>query len=413
MAAFEYKGVDAKGAATAGIVDADSARTARQKLRKQGVFTTEIWEQKAGANKASRGQGLSRNVDVGKYFERISLQDVAEMTTQLSTLIGAGIPMVDGLSALVDQIENPKLKLVLVQVREKVNQGASLADAMRAHPKVFGDLYVNMVAAGEASGSLDIVLARLAEYNEASVRLRGQIISKLTYPLLMALIGAGIVTGLFVGVIPRIRRIFESFDKELPWLTQFMLGISDFLLGYWWLVLLMLGGVVYGVRRWVQTPAGRYKWHGWKIRVPIFGRINRLVAVSRFCRTFATLLSSGVPILTAVSIVKTVVENDVLSEAIETAGRNIAEGQSIAEPLKASGEFPPLVLHMIAVGEKTGELEPMLGKVADAYDGQVERSLSTLTAALEPLIIVSMGGVVMLVALSVLLPMLDMSNLAR
>lgn len=412
MAAFEYKGVDSKGAATTGIVDAESARAARQKLRKLGVFTTEIFEQKAGG-KSTRGKGLNREVDFGKVLERVSLQDISEMTTQLSTLIGAGIPMVDALSALVDQIESPKLKLVLVQVREKVNQGASLADAMRAHPKIFSDLYINMVAAGEASGSLDVVLARLAEYSEASVRLRGQLISKLTYPLLMALIGSGIVAGLFVGVIPRIRKIFVSFDKELPWLTEFMLGISDFLLGYWWLVLMLLAGAIYGLRRWVQTPAGRYTWHGWKLRVPIFGKINRLVAVSRFCRTFATLLTSGVPILTAVGIVKTVVENDVLSAAIETAGRNIAEGQSIAEPLKASGEFPPLVLHMIAVGEKTGELEPMLGKVADAYDSQVERSLSTLTAALEPLIILTMGGVVMLVALSVLLPMLDMSNLAR
>lgn len=411
MAAFEYKGMDARGAAISGIVDADSPKSARQKLRKQGVFPTEVWEQKAG--KATRGEGLSVSVDFSRFFQRVKAADIAEMTSQLSTLVGAGIPMVEALSALIDQIENPALKVILVEVREQVNQGHTLAEALRAHPKVFGDLYVNMVAAGEQSGALDIVLVRLTEYTEASVRLRQKLVGSLTYPVLMGFVGAGIVVGLFVGVIPRVKRIFDSFDATLPLITRVLLGASDFVVAWWWALILLLAVGVWYLRRWVRTPAGRHRWHQLALRLPIFGRINRLVAVSRFARTMATLLSSGVPILTALGIVKNVVQNDIIAEAVANAGRNISEGQSIAEPLKQSGQFPPLVTHMIAVGEKTGELEPMLGKVADAYDQQVETILGTLTSLLEPIIILFMGGVVLLVALAILLPMLNLSNVAR
>ncbi len=411
MAAFEYKGMDARGAAISGIVDADSPKSARQKLRKQGVFPTEVWEQKAG--KATRGEGLSVSVDFSRFLQRVKAADIAEMTSQLSTLVGAGIPMVEALTALIDQVENPALKVILVEVREKVNQGSTLADALRAHPKVFGDLYINMVAAGEQSGALDVVLTRLTEYTEASLRLRQKLVGSLTYPVLMGLVGTGIVLGLFVFVIPRVKRIFDSFDAALPLITRVLLAVSDFVVGWWWLLLLLAGAVVWYLRRWVQTPAGRSRWHRLALRLPIFGRINRLVAVSRFARTMATLLSSGVPILTALSIVKNVVQNDVIAEAVSNAGRNISEGQSIAEPLRQSGQFPPLVTHMIAVGEKTGELEPMLGKVADAYDNQVETILSTLTSLLEPIIILFMGGVVLVVALAILLPMLNLSAIAK
>lgn len=411
MAAFEYKGMDAKGAAISGIVDADSPKGARGKLRKQGIFPTEVWEQKAG--KATRGEGLSVSVDFSRFFQRVKASDLAEMTSQLSTLVGAGIQMVEALTALIDQTENPALKLILVEVREKVNQGSTLAEALRGHPKVFGDLYVNMVAAGEQSGALDIVLQRLTEYTEASVRLRQKLVGSLTYPVLMGMVGGGIVLGLFVGVIPRVKRIFDSFDAALPLITRVLLGISDFVVAWWWLLFLMAAGLVWYLRRWVQTPAGRNRWHHLKLRLPIFGRINRLVAVSRFSRTMATLLSSGVPILTALGIVKNVVENDVIAEAVANAGRNISEGQSIAEPLRQSGQFPPMVTHMIAVGEKTGDLEPMLAKVADAYDQQVETILGTLTSLLEPIIILFMGGVVLLVALAILLPMLNLSAIAK
>jgi general secretion pathway protein F len=411
MAAFEYKGLDARGGAAAGIVDADNAKSARAKLRKQGVFPTEIWEQKAGTS--TRGKGLSIQVDFSRFFKRVRVQDVAEMTSQLSTLIGAGIPMVEALTALVDQVENPQLRLILVEVREKVNQGSGLAVAMKGYPNAFNDLYVSMVAAGEQSGALDIVLKRLTEYTEAQVRLRNQLTGAMMYPLLMGGVSALIVVGLFVGVIPRIRRIFDSFGSTLPLITRVLLGISDFVSGYWWAILIAGALAVWRGRIWLRTPKGRAAWHRGQLRMPIFGRINRLVAVSRFCRTLSTLLDSGVPILTAVSIVKNVVGNDVIAAAIEQVGVNIAEGESIAEPLRQSGQFPALVTHMISIGEKTGELEPMLQKVADSYDQQVEAILRGLTSLLEPILILVMGGVVTLVALSILLPMLNLSSLAR
>ncbi len=410
MAVFEYKAFDAAGGPVTGVIDAESPKSARAKLRRQAVFPTDVWEQKAG--KATRGKGINVEIDFSRFLQRVKVQDLAAMTSQLATLIGAGIPMVEALSALVDQVDNPALKLVLVEVREDVNQGDGLAKAMRKHPKVFGNLYVNMVAAGEQSGALDTVLSRLTDYTESQVKLRGKVTSALMYPLLMGGVSGLIVVGLFVGVIPRIRRIFDSFDAVLPLITRILLWVSDSIIGYWWALLILGAGAAYGAWRYVRTPRGRRRWHQAKLTLPLFGKVNRLVAVSRFCRTLSTLLDSGVPILTAVGIVKTVVENDILAEAIENAGRNIREGQSIAGPLKASGQFPPLVTHMIAIGEKTGELEPMLSKVADSYDQQVDNIIGALTSLMEPILILVMGGVVTIVALAILLPMLNLSHVA-
>ena len=216
---------------------------------------------------------------------------------------------------------------------------------------------------------------------------------------------------MFIFVIPRVRRIFESMNQaSLP--TQMLLAVSDFLVGYWWLAILAVAGAAYGFYRWVKSPEGRRKWHQFLLVMPIFGRVNRLVAVSRFCRTISTLLDSGVPILSAIAIVKTVVGNDIIADAVAKVGENVREGQSIAGPLKASGQFPPLVTHMITIGEKTGELEAMLGKVADSYDQQVENTLRGMTSLLEPLLIVVLGGVVAFIAMSLILPMLQMSAVA-
>ena len=411
MAVFEYKGFDAAGKAVKGVIDADSAKGARSKLRRQQMFPTDVWEQTKG--KATRGKGLNIEIDLSRFTQRVSVADLSALTSQLSTLVGAGIPMVEALSALVDQVENPALKPILVEIREDVNQGDGLAKSMKKHPRVFSDLYINMVAAGESSGALDIVLKRLTDYTEATVKLRGEVMSALMYPVLMGAVSVLIVSGMFIFVIPRVRRIFDSFDQALPMPTQVLLNISDFLTGYWWLAILAIAGLSYGFYRWVKTPAGRRKWHQLMLSLPIFGRVNRLVAVSRFCRTMSTLLDSGVPILSAIAIVKTVVGNDIIAEAVGKVGENIREGQSIAGPLKASGQFPPMVTHMITIGEKTGELEPMLGKVADSYDQQVENTLRGLTSLLEPLLIVVLGGVVAFIAMSLILPMLNMSAIAN
>jgi len=410
VAIYEYKGLNAAGSAENGIIDADNPKSARSKLRKKGVFPTHIEVQKKGATK---GSGLSREVDIGKYFERVSAKDIAAMTGQLSTLVGANIPIVEALSALIDQVEKPKLERILRDLREKVNQGATLAEALKDHGEVFPPLYVNMVGAGEQSGALETVLNRLTDYTEAQVALRGKIVTALTYPALMGGVSGLIIIGLFVGVIPRIKRVFDSMDTALPTITQVVIAISDFFIGQWYVPMFLAIVFVFSFRHWVKTEKGRTQWHSLLLKAPILGNVNRKVAVSRFCRTMSTLLDSGVPILTAVAIVKTVVGNDIIAAAIAGAGQNIAEGQSIAQPLKESGQFPPLVTHMINIGEKTGELEPMLGKVADAYDQEVERTLEGLTSILEPVMIVVMGGIVAVVALSILLPMLNMSAIAK
>ncbi len=413
MAVFEYVGFDAAGKAVKGVVDADSARTARSRLRKLGLFPTDVTEQKAGSSGGVKGKGLSMEIDFSKYLQRVGPQDIATLATQMSTLVGAGIPMVEALTALVEQTENPKLKGVLTDVREKVNEGATLARAMRAHPSVFDDLFVNMIDAGEQSGALEMVLQRLAAYTEASVALRGKLVAAVTYPILMMLVSSGLVLGLFTFVIPRIKRIFDSYGKALPLLTQLLFGVSNFVTGNWVLLLIATPIVIWGVRRWLRTPRGRAWWHRTQLKLPVFGPLNRTVAVSRFCRTLGTLLVSGVPILTALAIVKSVVGNDLIAAAIEGAGKNIAEGQSIAVPLKQSGEFPPIVTHMITIGEKTGELESMLTKVADAYDAEVENTVNSLTSLLTPILTVFMGLVVAVIALGILLPMLQMTSAIR
>lgn len=410
MPVYEYAGLDAAGKAVKGIVDADSSRSARARLRKQGLYPTEVHEQRAAVTK---GTGLNVQIDVGKYFQRVSVQDIAQLTQQLSTLIGAGIPMVEALNALVDQVENPLLKSTLTDVKEKVNEGSSLAKALRAHPKVFDELYVNMVDAGEQSGALEVVLERLVEFTEKSVALRSKLVSATTYPLLMTTFSGLLVLGLFTFVIPRIQRIFDSFGADLPMVTKVIFAISSFVTGYWWLILMVaVAAGIFGTR-WLRTPKGRAAWHRWQLRVPVFGQLNRKVAVSRFARTLSTLLVSGVPILTALGIVKNVVGNDVISGAIEAASKNIAEGQSIGAPLRASGEFDPIVIHMINVGEKTGELEKMLSKVADAYDAVVENTVEALTSLLTPVITVLMGITVGIIALGILLPMMQLSSLAH
>jgi len=410
MAVYEYKGLDAAGKATAGVVDADSPKSARSRLRKQGLFPTDVWAKKEGA---VSGKGINVSIDFSKYLERVKTADIAQFTSQLSTLVGASIPLVDAISALVDQTENRKLKEVLVDVRAKVNEGTSLAKAMRSHPTVFDDLYINMVDAGEKSGALEVVLNRLEEYTTKQVSMQSKLTSSLAYPVLMTIMSLLMIVGLFTGVLPRIKRIFDSFHKTLPVLTQVLFAFSNFLVGYWWLIAFVTGVGVWYFRRYIKTEKGKHWWHQRLLRFPIFGRINRLVAVSRFCRTLSTLLTSGVPVLTALGITRTVVGNEIIAQAVENASKNIAEGQSIAGPLKASGEFPPIVTHMITVGEKTGELETMLAKISDAYDQEVDATLETMTSLLTPILMLVMGGVVMVIAFGILLPLMQLSSIGH
>lgn len=422
MPVFEYTGFDAGGKAAKGLIDADSAKVARGRLRKQGVFPTDVKEQAQGA---TRGKGLNVEIDVARYFQWVSPRDISQLTQQMATLIGASIPVVEALTALVDQAEKPKLRVVLSQVKEKVNEGSALADALADHPDVFETLYVQMVRAGERSGALDEVLERLSAYLDKQVKLQGKVMSALIYPILMSFVGVSLLSGLFIGVIPRIRSLFSSMGGEeaLPLVTKVVFFIGDIFTGnppsvlklflrVGTLIVILVVGTVW-FRRWVGTVQGRLKFDRFKLKLPIFGKVNRLVAVSRFSRTLGTLLVSGVPILQALEIARNVVGNAVLAEAIDKAASNIKEGQSIAVPLKASGEFPPVVTHMIAIGERTGELERMLNTVSDAYDNEVENTLEAMTSLLGPLVILAMGLAVFVVALALLLPMMNITKMIQ
>ena len=411
MPVFEYKGLDAGGKAVAGIVDADNPRGARSRLRKQGVFPTEIHVQSDGV---TRGTGLNREIDFSRYLERVTTRDVAIATRQLAVLIGASVPMAEALAALIEQAEKNKLKVALSEIKEKVSEGSTLADAMKEHPGIFDDLYIHMIRAGERAGALDKVLARLSIFAEGSVELQGKVFSAMAYPVLMIIVGIGMLFGIFWSVVPQMRAVFESFggEDQLPFITRAVFFFGDVLTSWWAILPLLVAlGLVAWFLSWKRSERGGRRWDHLKLRAPIFGALNRRIAVSRFCRTLATLLVSGVPIVTALQITREVVGNRVLSEAIDKAAVNIQKGQSIATPLKQSGQFPPLVTHMIAIGERTNEMEAMLTNVADAYDSEVENAIAAVTAMLGPAMIMFLGAIIGTVAIGLLLPMANISSM--
>jgi general secretion pathway protein F len=355
--------------------------------------------------------GLNIQVDLSKYLQRIKPQEVSMMTRQLATLVGSSIPLVEALSALTEQIENPKLRSVITKVRDRVTEGSKLSDALAQYPKIFSGLYTNMIDAGETSGALDIVLTRLAEFTEGQARLKSKVVGAMIYPAIMSVVGVLLMVALLVFVVPKVTKIFEDTNATLPLPTRILMGVSSALTDYWYLLGLLVVAVVYGWKRFLRTPHGRAWWDRKLLKLPMVGRINRLIITTRFSRTLATLLSAGVPLLTALDIVKNIVTNTRLREVVEQTRDAVREGSSVAEPLKRSGEFPPMVTHMIAVGEKTGDLERMLERIATTYDGEVETTLSALTSLLEPLMILVMAAIVSFIVMSILLPIMQLNQL--
>jgi general secretion pathway protein F len=404
MAVFQWQGIDKGGRSQKGVRDADNAKVLRVLLRKDGILATVIEEESVARTRTAR------EVDLRRMFQRVSSTDLALVTRQLATLLHAGVPLVEALSALIEQVESAQLQNALTQIRDKVNEGTSLADALRAHAKVFEPLYVNMVAAGEASGTLDVVLARLADFLDAQGQLKGKVVAALFYPAFMALFGFGVVTLMMVVVIPKVSAIFADFNQALPWNTRLLMFLSNTVINYWWLILFFMAASVYAFMRWYSSPAGRAAWDRRILGVPFVGKLQMMIAVARFSRTLATLLSSGVSLLTALDIARNVLGNTELMRVIEEARSSIREGESIAAPLKRSGRFPPIMIHMIAIGERSGELEAMLHHVASAYDNQVSVRLQTMTSMLEPIMIVIMGGLTGGMALSILMPLMQINE---
>ncbi len=406
MAVYEYHGVlITSGKPTKGVRDAENPKALRTALRRDGVLLTSAAEDRA---KEVKSQG--RSIDLKAIFQRAGIGDIAMMTRQLATLVRAGIPLVGAISALTEQLEKQDLVRAMTAVREKLNEGIAFAKALEEHKRIFPPLYINMVAAGEASGTLEVVLERLADYMEGQARLRGKVGAALAYPILMAGIGSLLISGLMVVVVPKVTGIFNSLDQQLPWYTQLLIFMSSFMGHFWWLLLLLMIGGWMLFQRWKRTPKGRLRWDSFTLRIPIFGRLLRLLAVARFARTLSTLLASGVPLLRAMEIVRNVLDNALLESVMQSAASSIREGESIAEPLRRSNQFPPLVTHMIAVGEKSGQLESMLTTVANSYDAQVEVRVQAMTSMLEPLVILTMGGAVGFIAFAILMPLIQMND---
>jgi general secretion pathway protein F len=406
MPVFEYVAIDKAGKNRKGIIDADSARVARQKLRSDGIYPTHLEETQADkiSEKPSRLQ-------LRLPLQRVRRAELVSTTRQLATLLSAGLPLVSALSGVLEQVKRPALRKVLSQVRERVKEGMSLANAFMEHPSVFPSVYTAMINAGETSGTLELVVERLADFGEQQLDLQRKIRSTLAYPLLMLIVGVGVVVFLMAYVIPRVTQIFVEMKQELPLPTTILIGVSSLFQRYWPVALLVIVGCFFAVRHYVKTDAGRRRYDRMLLKLPVVGVIVEKVAIARITRTLGTLLHNGVPLLSSIEIVRSLVGNVVLRQALEEARQEISEGASITAPLARGGVFPPSVIQMISVGEQSGNLEGMLFKVAETFDSEVETSVTTFTSLLGPFMILFLAFFVGFVVLAVLLPIFEMSHL--
>jgi len=408
MPIYEYLALDDRGRRIKGVIDAVNAVGARQKLRESSVFPTELKETGGRHKDAVERSGN------GGIFGKIRFSDIAVMTRQLATLLGAGLPLVPALAVLVSQTNHQQLKNTLARIKEEVNEGKSLTAGMSLFPQIFSPFYINMVKAGEASGTINLVLERLADFSENQQALGTKIRSALAYPLIMFFVGAMVIFFLVTFVVPNITKIFEEMHQTLPGITILLIAVSSFLKSFWWILLLLLFASFLTVRyAIVRTERGRHLWDRMKLKAPLVGSLNRKIAVARFSRTLGTLLQSGVPLLASLEIAANVVNNRLMGDAVRQAAKDVEEGQSLSLPLSRSGLFPPMASEMIAVGEQSGNVEAMLSRIADAFERETAAQIMTLTSLLEPLMILVMGFMVGFIVVSVLLPIFEMNQLVR
>ena len=410
MPVYQYRGYRNDGGAVTGIVDAENVKVARLKLRKEGVFPTDVVEQGQGAVRRQEGR-VRPTPTVGR--SALTSNDLALMTRQFATLLVAGLPLVEVLGVLVDQAEKKAVKGLFADIREQIRGGKSLSAALETHEKDFSPIYIHMVRAGEASGALDQILFRLAEFLEKQLALKSKVTNAILYPALMLIVGVSVLFFLMTFVVPKITAVFASMKQALPWPTVALMSASRFFADYWLMLMGVLIGGIFLARRFMRTDAGRMTADRVILRLPLIGDVARMVSISRLTSTLATMLASGVQLLDALDVSKRVMNNRVLEETVEGARQNIREGETIADPLKRSGEFPALVTHMIAVGERSGEMEEMLRRVSQIYDGEVERVITRLTSLLEPIMILVMGVIVFFIVVAILLPIFEMGQMVR
>jgi general secretion pathway protein F len=408
MPVFAYRGLAPSGRNVSGVIDADSARNARGKLREQGIFPTELT-----AEAEATGQTRASRQWIPRFRRGLPAPELALLTRQLSTLLSAGVQLVEALGTLADQSARPYIKRMLSQVRERVREGSSLADALAVHPEIFSDLYVGMVRVGEAAGALEPVLDRLADYSERQSEFVGKVRGALTYPVIMIVVGMLIMGFLVSYVIPQVATIFEQQHAALPLMTRALIHLSNFLSNYWLFIIVTIVGTIAGVAFGLSTRAGRRFYDRWILRVPYLGPTVTRIICARFARTLATLLESGVQLMPALTAVKRVVTNGLLADAVEASRDSIREGHGMGQTLAHSGLFPPLLIEMIKVGERSGELEQMLQRVADNYEREVDASLGQLTTLLGPLMTLLMGGVILIMMLSILQPIFQLNQMMQ
>jgi type IV pilus assembly protein PilC len=402
---YEYRARDRGGSVHAGQMEGSSAAAVAGTLREKGYVPLRIDEKKARA--------LDKEITLPGFKKKVKVKDVSIFSRQLATMVNSGLTLIRALVILEEQTENDLLKGVIADVRNQVEQGSSLSAALETHPDVFNTLYVSMVRAGEVGGALDETLMRLADTLESTVRLRSKVKSAMAYPVVVLSLIVLIVTGMLLFVVPIFQNMYAELGGSLPVPTQLLINISGLLTSLWWLFFgATIGGAV-AFRRWKKTDAGQAAWDRFKVRLPIFGGLVQKVAISRFARTFSVLSRTGVPVLQALDIVAATSGNWLVSEATADIQASVKRGESLVSPLDRHDIFPPMVTHMMSVGEETGAIDTMLSKVADFYDSEVDDTVSALTSLIEPMLIVVMGVAVGGILISLYLPMFNIANLIQ
>lgn len=405
MAAFEYKALDARGRNKSGVLEGDSARQVRQQLREQGLTPLEVSETTEKAKREATRFVLFRR--------GASTSELALITRQLATLVAAAMPIEEALKAVAQQCEKAHLRSMVATVRSRVVEGYSLADSLATFPHVFDQLFRSMVAAGERSGHLEKVLNRLADYTEQRQHMRTKLLQAMIYPIVLTCVAIGVISILLTAVVPKVVAQFEHMGQQLPGTTRFLIGASELLqhYGLWFLLAIMLGGM--GWRWWLKDAARRRRWHAVLLRLPVIGRVSRGLNTARFARTLSILNASAVPLLEGMRIAGEVLSNDFARTRILEATERVREGTSLRASLEETKIFPPMMLHMIASGERSGELDSMLERAADNQDREFETQVNIALGVFEPMLVVSMAGVVLFIVMSILQPILELNNMVN
>ena len=402
MGAFEYTAVDSRGKEQKGVLEGDTAKQVRQLLREKKLLPIEVSEVVKTEARRSASLGLRRG---------LSAADLALITRQLATLVQSGLPLEEALRAIAEQHDKPRLKSIILGVRAKVMEGHALADGLAEFPQAFPEIYKATVAAGEQSGHLDAVLERLADFTEGRQVLRQKVSSAMIYPIVLTGLAITIVSFLLAFVVPKVVSVFENTGNELPAPTRILISVSDFMRDYWWLLLVIVAGMIFGIRAILQNERARRRFHRFLLRIPVVGRLVQGVNTARFTRTLSILAGSGVPVLESFRISGAVVGNIPMREAVTDAAARVREGGAIGKSLATSGLFPPMTLHLISSGEASGQLETMLNRAATNQERELDGIISALLAIMEPALIVLMGLVVLAIVVSMLLPLFELNQL--